>query len=69
MLSKMLSTGFAGASAAHVLDDIDPLATPGSSPGVAAKRLMAGCDFPRQRLKSQIQTFTANETHLNWPTQ
>jgi len=38
MLSKMLSTGFAGASAAHVLDDIDPLATPGSSLGVAAKR-------------------------------
>ncbi|MGH6830391.1 MAG: hypothetical protein ACREDG_04485, partial [Methylocella sp.] len=31
-----------------ILDRIDPLATPGSSPGVAAMRRMLRCDFSRQ---------------------
>ncbi|MGB6708714.1 MAG: hypothetical protein WBE85_00730 [Methylocella sp.] len=45
-------TGFAGAGAARVLARIDPLAK------LAAMRGMAGCDFPRQWLKAQIQFFT-----------
>src|SRR5271166_5711276 len=57
ILSRMRSTGFAGASEARVLDRIEPLAT------LAAQRCMESCDFPRRRQKSQVPTFAFHHSH------